>query len=113
MKYQFEQFELDTKKLELTRQGEPVRLEPQVFALLELLVGNAERTVSKDEINERVWGGRIVTDAAVNSRIRTVRQALEDSGKEQRLIRTVRDHGFRFVGEVITPAASLSATSRS
>jgi len=110
MKYQFEKFELDTEKLELTRLGEPIRLEPQVFALIELLVGNADRAVSKDEINERVWGGRIVTDAAVNSRIRTARQALEDSGKEQRLIRTIRDHGFRFVGDVsILPVSSRVA----
>lgn len=108
MKYQFEQFELDTDKLELTRQGESVRLEPQVFALIELLVSNSERAISKDEINERVWGGRIVSDAAVNSRIRTARQALDDSGKEQRLIRTIRGHGFRFVGEVATPTLSAA-----
>ncbi len=110
MKYQFEQFELDTDKLELTRLGEAVRLEPQVFALIELLVSNAERAISKDEINERVWGSRVVSDAAVNSRIRTARQALNDSGKEQRLIRTIRDRGFRFVGEVATPAASATIT---
>ena len=113
MRYLFEQFELDTEKFELTRGGEAVRLEPQVLALIELLVSNAERAVSKDEINERVWGGRIVTDAAVNSRIRSARQALDDSGSEQRLIRTVRNHGFRFVGEVRTPtvtqAVSLAA----
>ncbi len=110
MKYLFEEFELDTEKLELTRSGEPVRLEPQVLALIELLVSNAERAVSKDEINERVWGGRIVTDAAVNSRIRSARQALDDSGSTQRLIRTVRNHGFRFVGEVRTPTVAQAVS---
>ena len=60
MKYQFEQFELDTEKLELTCLGEPVRQEPQVFALIELLVTNADRVVSKDEINERVGGGELL-----------------------------------------------------
>ena len=55
MKYQFEEFELDTDKLELTDQGKPVPLEPQVFALLELLISNADRAISKDEINQRVW----------------------------------------------------------
>ncbi len=108
MKFLFEQFELDTETLELTLMGEPIRVEPQVFALLELLISNADRAVSKDEINERVWGGRIVSDAAVNSRVRTARQALNDSGKEQRLIRTIRDHGFRFVGEVTTPTMTRS-----
>ena len=108
IKYQFEQFELDTEKLELTRLGEPVGLEPQVFALIELLVMNAERVVSKDEINERVWGGRFVTDAAVNSRIRTARQALDDNGRDQRLIKTARNRGFRFVGEVSTAAVPSS-----
>ena len=63
---------LDTDKWELTRQGESVRLEPQVFALIELLVSNA----------------------TVNSRIRTARQAQDESGKEQRLILTIRGHGF-------------------
>ncbi len=105
MKYHFEEFELDTEKLELSNGSEPVPVEPQVFALIELLVANAERAISKDEINERVWGGRVVSDAAVNSRIRSARQALNDSGKEQRLIKTVREHGFRFVGEVASPAA--------
>ncbi len=103
MKYQFEQFELDTEKLELTADGAPVHVEPQVLALIELLVSNSDRAVSKNEINERVWGGRVVTDAAVNSRIRSARQALNDSGNEQRLIRTVRNHGFRFVGTAHTP----------
>lgn len=106
MKYQFEQFELDTEKLELTRDGSPVHVEPQVLALIELLVSNVERAVSKDEINDRVWGGRVVTDAAINSRIRSARQALNDSGSEQRLIRTVRNHGFRFVGDVHTPVVA-------
>ena len=105
MKYQFEHFELDTEKLELSADGDPIAVEPQVFALIELLVGNADRAISKDEINQRVWGGRVVSDAAVNSRIRSARQALNDSGKEQRLIRTIRDHGFRFVGEVSAPTA--------
>ena len=91
MKYQFEQFELDTEKLELTHSGAVVHVEPQVLALLELLVSNSDRAVSKDEINERVWGGRIVTDAAVNSRIRSARQALNDSGNEQHFTAPLAD----------------------
>jgi TolB-like protein len=108
MVYRFEDFELDLDRVELRRAGKPVPMEPQVFALLALLVENAERMVSKDEIHDRIWSGRVVSDAALNSRIRSARQAVGDDGKAQRLIRTVRSSGFRFVGTVSTggPAAS-------
>jgi DNA-binding winged helix-turn-helix (wHTH) protein len=97
MKYLFENFELDTEKLELHSAEQLVPLEPQVFALLELLIAHSDRVVGKEEINERVWGGRVVSDAALNSRVRTLRIALGDSGKTQRVIKTIRDRGFRFV----------------
>ena len=73
-------------------------LEPQVFALLALLVENSERLVSKDEIIEKVWDGRIVSDAAVASRVKSARQALGDDGKSQQFIRTIHGQGYRFVG---------------
>ena len=76
MIYSFEDFELDTDQLELRRGGETLNVEPQVFSLLELLVGHAHRAVSKEEINEKVWGGRIVSEAALSSRIRSARRAL-------------------------------------
>ncbi len=111
MLYAFEDFEVDSDQLELRRGGEVRPIEPQVFSLLELLVSNAHRVVSKEEINEKVWGGRIVSEAALSSRIRSVRLAIGDDGKAQRLVKTVRDRGFRFAGEVETvgsmPAASL------
>jgi DNA-binding winged helix-turn-helix (wHTH) protein len=107
MVYRFENFELDLERVELRRAGKSVPMEPQVFALLTLLVENPERMVSKDEIHDRIWSGRVVSDAALNSRIRSARQAVGDDGKAQRLIRTVRSNGFRFVGTVSTrgPAA--------
>ena len=74
MIYRFDVFELDTDRFEL-RQGGAVRpVEPQVFALIELLVTNRHRMVSKDEINLRVWGGRIVSESVVSSRVRTARR---------------------------------------
>ena len=108
MNYQFEEFQLDTETLELRCSGQLIALEPQVFSLLELLITNYDRVVSKDEINQRVWGGRIVTDAAVNSRIRSLRIALNDDGKRQRVIRTIRDRGFRFVAQVTSTRAPQS-----
>ena len=100
MIYRFGEFELDLARAELRADGQPCPLEPQVFALLALLVENRERLVSKDELVEKVWDGRVVTDAAIASRVKSARQALGDSGREQRYIRTVHSRGFRFVAEV-------------
>ncbi len=100
MIYRFGPFELDTAQVELRAGGEIRSLEPQVFALLALLVENSERLVSKNEIIEKVWDGRIVSEAAVASRVKSARQAVGDDGKTQRFIRTIQRHGFRFVAEV-------------
>jgi TolB-like protein len=99
MIYAFGQFELDLATVELRAGGKVVSLEPQVFALLALLVENSERLVSKDEIIEKVWDGRVVTDAAVASRVKTARQALGDDGKSQQFIRTIHGQGYRFVAK--------------
>jgi DNA-binding winged helix-turn-helix (wHTH) protein/tetratricopeptide (TPR) repeat protein len=100
MIYRFETCELDLKRRELRRDGQLLRLEPQVFDVLVYLVENRERMVGKEEILEALWPGRIVTDSALSSRIKTVRQAIGDSGREQRLLRTLHGRGFRFVGDV-------------
>ena len=100
MIYQFDPFELDVSTVELRSNGGARNLEPQVFALLALLVENHARLVSKDEIVEKVWDGRIVSDAAIASRVKSARQALGDDGQSQRFIRTIHRRGFRFVAEV-------------
>jgi TolB-like protein/DNA-binding winged helix-turn-helix (wHTH) protein len=100
MIYQFGAFELDLATVELRANGKARSLEPQVFALLALLVENHARLVSKDEIIEKVWDGRVVSDAAVASRVKSARQALGDDGLAQRFIKTVHRQGFRFVAEV-------------
>jgi TolB-like protein len=100
MLYRFGDFELDTAKVELRAGGETRSVEPQVFAMLALLVENRERLVSKDEIIEKVWDGRIVSEAAVASRVKSARQVLGDDGKAQRFIKTIHRQGFRFVAEV-------------
>lgn len=104
MRYRFEDFELDPAAGELRRQGAPVALEPQVFALLQLLVANADRLVSRAEVLERVWEGRAVTDSAVDSRLKALRRALGDDGATQRLVRTVHGRGYRFAGPVTLDA---------
>jgi TolB-like protein/DNA-binding winged helix-turn-helix (wHTH) protein len=97
MIYTFAGFELDLAAVELRAGGKAVSLEPQVFGLLALLVENGERLVSKDEIIEKVWDGRIVSDAAVASRVKSARQALGDDGTTQKFIKTIHGQGYRFV----------------
>jgi len=99
MIYQFGAFELDMATVELRQAGEIRPLQPQVFALLALLVENRERLVSKEEIFDKVWDGRVVSDAALTSRIKSARQALGDDGKSQRFIRTIHGQGYRFVAD--------------
>jgi TolB-like protein/Tfp pilus assembly protein PilF len=99
MIYRFGHFELDMAKVELRADGEVRPVEPQVFALLALLVENRERLVAKDEIIEKVWEGRPVSEAAVASRVKSARKALGDDGISQRFIRTIHRQGFRFVAD--------------
>jgi TolB-like protein/DNA-binding winged helix-turn-helix (wHTH) protein len=93
--------QIDTDRLELRKNGENVPVEPQVFDLLVLLIENRDRIVTKDEIVERVWKGRVVSDAAISSRIKSARRALGDDGKAQSLIRTIHRRGIRFAGPVV------------
>src|SRR5713101_4302877 len=112
MEYVFGDHRLDVDRRELRRGGEPVALEPLVFDLFVHLLRNPDRVVSKDELLEVVWGGRIVSESALTTRINAVRMAVSDNGKAQRLIRTVPRRGIRFVGvvrEEQKPTASIDA----
>lgn len=98
--FRFDDVEIDLHRGELLRAGKPCSVEPQVFHLLVHLVANCDRIVSVDELLDVVWNGRIVSDSTVLSRISAARAAIGDTGREQRLIKTVRKRGFRFVGLV-------------
>ena len=100
MLYFFENFVLDPDRRELRRENTGVALQPQVFDLLEYLITNRDRVVSKDDILGAVWGGRIVSESALTTRINAARTAVSDNGNEQRLIRTFPRKGIRFVGVV-------------
>ena len=84
-------------------------MEPQVFDLLVYLVENRNRVVSKDDLLASIWGGRIVSESTLTSRINAARKAVGDSGEKQKLIRTIARKGFRFVGEVCEPTATVPA----
>jgi TolB-like protein len=99
--YLFENYALDTDRRELRRDSELIDLEPQVFDFLEYLVRNRERVVGKDELIASIWGRRIVSESALSTRINAARNALGDSGTEQRLIKTLPRKGMRFVGSVL------------
>ena len=73
---------------------------PQVFDLLAYLIRHRERVVTKDDLVGAIWNGRIVSDAALTTRLNAARCAIGDSGEEQRLIKTLPRKGFRFVGQV-------------
>jgi TolB-like protein len=98
--FTFGDYLLDAGRRELTLRAQVVTVGPQVFDLLLHLVRNRDRVVSKDELLQAVWSGRIVSESTITSHINAVRKAVGDSGEEQRLIRTIARKGFRFVGQV-------------
>src|SRR5437870_5812851 len=100
VQFLFTDHTLDTDRRELRHGSEPIAVEPQVFDLLVYLVQNRDRVVSKDELLAGVWGGRIVSESTLTSRINAARRAVGDSGEQQALIRTIARKGIRFVGAV-------------
>ena len=100
MQYQFADCVLDVSQHSLLKAGTPVAVEPQVFDLLHLLVQNRDRLISRDEIIEAVWQGRIVSDATISARIAAARKAVGDDGKAQTIIQTVARRGLKFVADV-------------
>ena len=100
MFYRFEDHVLDTSRRELWRGEELLAVEPQVSDLLVFLISNRDRVVSKEDLINAVWSGRIVSDSTLASRINAVRRAIGDNGREQRLIRTGARRGFRFVAPI-------------
>lgn len=96
----FDKYSLDVERRELRQGTARIDLEPQVFDLLVYLVRHRERVVTKDELLDVIWQGRFVSESALTTRINAARRAVGDDGARQRLIRTLRRKGFRFVGEI-------------
>src|SRR6478752_4285245 len=111
LRYLFEEYAFDTDRRELHRGADVVSVTPQVFDLLDYLIRNRERVVSKDELINAIWNGRSVSDAALTTRLNAARSAIDDSGDEQRLIKTLPRRGFRFVGPVREAQGAASAAT--
>lgn len=114
MQFLFGDHVLDVARRELRRGVESIAVEPQVFDLLIYLVQNRDRVVSKNDLIASIWGGRVVSESTLTSRINAARKAVGDSGKNQTLIRTIARKGIRFVGAVLAQengAASAHATA--
>jgi TolB-like protein len=101
LRYSFENCTFDTDRRELHRGADVVAIAPKVFDLLDFLIRNRERVVSKDDLINAIWNGRSVSDAALATRLNAARSAIGDSGQEQRLVKTLPRKGFRFVGPVL------------
>ncbi|MEM1433913.1 MAG: winged helix-turn-helix domain-containing protein [Pseudomonadota bacterium] len=106
MNYVFDDFQLNTDTHQLTCNGEPVLVEPQTFALLHTLIANHNTVLSKDDLVDAVWQGRLTSDAAIASRIKLARKAIGDDGKAQRYIKTLHCVGYRFIGSLRTGTPS-------
>src|SRR5215813_11894623 len=111
LNFRFADFEIDVARQEVRRAGATVHVEPQVFDLLVHLIRNRDRIVSKDELFEAIWQGRIVSEATLSSRISAARRALGDSGNDQSFIRTLHKRGFRFVGDVECDGSAPAANA--
>jgi len=98
--FRFEDYVLDTERRELRREATLVPLAPQAFDLLEYLIRNRSRVLSKDDLIASIWNGRIVSESALSTRINAARSAIGDNGEQQLLIKTIPRKGVRFVGAV-------------
>src|SRR6516225_6890464 len=110
VQFLFADHTLDIDRRELLRGSAPIAVAPQVFDLLVYLVRNRDRVVSKDDLIASVWGGRIVSESTLASRINAARKAIGDNGDEQKLIRTFSRKGFRFVADVRASAEDGAPT---
>jgi class 3 adenylate cyclase/DNA-binding winged helix-turn-helix (wHTH) protein/predicted ATPase len=109
--YAFDGYQLDTQRYELRHGGALCALERQGFNVLVYLVQHRDRVVTKDELMEQLWPNQSVSESTLTQRLRAARRALGDSGREQRLIKTVHGRGYRFIAAVEEHIAGNAASS--
>ncbi|HEY3004685.1 MAG TPA: winged helix-turn-helix domain-containing protein, partial [Kribbellaceae bacterium] len=110
MGIRFGECELTVERLELRRADQVVAIEPQVFDVLAYLLRHRERVVPKTELLDEIWGDRFVSDSALTSRIKSARRAVGDTGRDQRIIKTIHGRGYQFVADVVETPTHHTAT---
>lgn len=108
MKFQFNRITLDTVQYQLSDSDNPIPVEPQVFDLLVYLIQNRDRVVTRDELFENLWAGKVVTDAALGVRIKDVRKAVSDNGDRQAVIKTIHGRGYQFIAPITEQSSNES-----
>lgn len=104
MSFHFNDVEIDTKQYRITCAGLTVSVEPKVFDIIVYLIENRNRLVSRDELFEKIWDARAVSDTTLSNHIKSARKALGDDGEQQHTIKTVRGRGYQFIAEVSVSA---------
>ena len=112
MLYAFDGYQLDTQRYELRHGGALCALERQGFNVLVYLVQHRDRVVTKDELMEQLWPNQSVSESTLTQRLRAARRALGDSGREQRLIKTVHGRGYRFIAAVEEHIAGTESSTQ-
>jgi eukaryotic-like serine/threonine-protein kinase len=100
MIFGFDDFELDDERLELRRGGKLLKVEALVVRLLLVLVRNAQRLLTKEELVEQVWDGRAVADNVITVSMARLRKTLGHKQSEREFVVTVYGRGYRFVRDV-------------
>jgi DNA-binding winged helix-turn-helix (wHTH) protein/tetratricopeptide (TPR) repeat protein len=108
----FGECELSVERIELRRAGQIVDMEPQVFDVLTYLLRHRERVVPKTELLDQIWGNRFVSESALSSRIKSARRAVGDTGRDQRIIKTVYGRGYRFVADANEQPATADPAAK-
>ncbi len=108
VRYRFEQCEVDPAGYRLLMHGEPVAIEPRVLELVVYLIEQRNRVVGKDELLERLWAGKYVTESTLTRAVYEARRALGDDSREQRIIKTLHSRGYQFVAAVSECAADAA-----
>jgi predicted ATPase/DNA-binding winged helix-turn-helix (wHTH) protein/tetratricopeptide (TPR) repeat protein len=111
VRFSFGDFVVDTERYLIERDDLPVDVQPQVFNVLAYLLEHRDRVVPKEELLDKIWGDRFVSESALTSRIKSARQLVGDDGVTQACIKTAHGRGYRWVADVhVAPSASGSET---
>jgi DNA-binding winged helix-turn-helix (wHTH) protein/tetratricopeptide (TPR) repeat protein len=112
VRYRFEQCEVDPAGYRLLVRGEPIAIEPRVLELVVYLIEHRARVVSKDELLERLWAGKYVTESTLTRAVYEARRALGDDSREQRIIKTLHSRGYQFVATLIEDSSAGSEEAK-